>query len=386
METLVKAPRLLLVITKSNFGGAQRYVFETAVALKKQGYVVTVAAGGAGVLFTKLTEAGITTYELDGAKRDINFLSEIKTLHSLFKLIRDFRPDIIHLNSSKIGLLGSLVGRLLNVPLIVFTAHGWPFLEPRIRTWRTMAWLGSYLTGLLAHRIILVSENDFRQTKMPGVRQKCVVLKTAVADFPLLERNEARAKLFSNDFCNLHAHNIWVGSIGELNHNKNHEASINAVAEFNANNNTKILLTIIGEGDLKNQLQDQASLKGLNDYVQFLGYKDEARQYLSAFDIFLFPSLKEGLPYALLEAGKAGLPCIASAVGGNPEIIVDNESGLLIDPTNHMTIVTALSFLLRNSDQRIKFATKLKEDIAQKFNPEKQLAELLKIYEMKRRT
>lgn len=384
METLIKAPKLLIAITKTNFGGAQRYVFETAVALKNQGYTVAVAGGGAGDLFTKLTAAGITTYQLNGAGRDINLLADLKTIRSLFMVVREFKPDILHLNSSKIGLLGSLVGRLLRVPLIVFTAHGWPFLEPRRLSWRTLAWVGSYVTGLLAHKVILVSQNDLRHTSMPGVLSKCVVIETAVTDFFTLERNAAREELFNKEFVKLHAHNIWIGSIGELNHNKNHEASINAVAEFNANNKTKILLTIIGAGEQKGALEEQVSLKGLGDYVYFLGYKDEARQYLPAFDMFLFPSLKEGLPYALLEAGKVGLPCIASSVGGIPEIITNLETGLLIDPNNHMTIVHAISFFLEHGDKRITFAAKLQDFVKQKFDFEKQSAQLIKVYSLAR--
>lgn len=386
METLIKAPKLLLAITKTNFGGAQRYVFETAVALKNQGYTVAVAGGGAGDLFTKLTAAGITTYQLNGAGRDINLLADLKTIRSLFTVVREFKPDILHLNSSKIGLLGSLVGRLFRVPLIVFTAHGWPFLEPRRLSWRTLAWVGSYVTGLLAHKVILVSQNDWRHTSMPGVLSKCVVIETAVTDFFTLERNVAREELFDKEFVELHAHNIWIGTIGELNHNKNHEASINAVAEFNANNKTKILLTIIGAGELKSALEEQVSLKGLTDYVYFLGHKDEARQYLPAFDMFLFPSLKEGLPYALLEAGKVGLPCIASSVGGIPEVITNLETGLLIDPNNHMTIVHAISFFLEHGDKRITFAAKLQDFVKQKFNFENQLAKLVRIYELVRRS
>lgn len=381
MTTPNQPKKVLLVITKTHFGGAQRYVFELAVALRERGYEVAVAGGGSGNLIDKLKAVNIPTFNLEGVERDFNLFKEIKAVRSLYTVIKNYRPDIIHLNSSKMGGLGSLVARVLKVPQIVFTAHGWPFLEPRPLPWRTMAWLGSYLTGLLAKKVILVSRHDLRHTHMPGVKGKCVVIGTAVADFPTLERAEAREALFPKETITEHAHNIWVGTIGELNHNKNHTAAIDAVAEFNNSNQTKILLAIISDGELKPALEEQVELKGLTSYVHFLGHKEEARQYLKAFDMFLLPSHKEGLPYALLEAGQVGLPCIASWVGGIPEVITNLESGLLIDPNNHMTIVRAFEYFLDNGDKRVGFAEALRQQVETNFSSEQMVKKTISVYE-----
>ena len=141
-------PKILYVITKSNFGGAQKYVYELAVEMKNQGYEVEVACGGKGELMDRLKLASINTREVQGLERDISILKEIKAIFSLTKIIHEVKPDIIHLNSAKAGLLGSIIARFLRVPRIIFTAHGWPFLEPRSKVWRSLAWLGSYLTSL----------------------------------------------------------------------------------------------------------------------------------------------------------------------------------------------------------------------------------------------
>jgi glycosyltransferase involved in cell wall biosynthesis len=366
METK-SARRLLLVITKTNFGGAQRYVYELATAFRDQGYVVAVAGGGEGDLIENLKTAGIPTYTIEGAQRDISLLKELSVIRSLRRILKDFEPDIIHTNSSKLGGLGSLVARLHGVPRIIFTAHGWPFLEPRAWWWRTLAWLGSYATALLAHKVILVSNHDKRNTVMPGIKHKCSVIHTAVADFSLLPRHEARLTLIGDKATEEHAHNVWLGTIGELNQNKNHTTVIDAVAEFNETHQTKILLIIISDGELRASLEEQASLKGLREYVYFVGHKKEARQYLSALDIFVLPSLKEGLPYALLEAGYAGLPCVASFVGGIPEVVTNLETGLLIDPHNHNSIVAALDHLINEPDARIHYGDALKKRVSDQF-------------------
>ena len=164
----------------------------------------------------------------------------------------------------------------------------------------------------------------------------------------------------------------WFGT--EMNENEsimfyafvqkeNVELVCDAVAEFNSTHSTKIFYTIIGAGELENSLKEQVDLRGLREYVSFKGYQSDARKYLLAFDIFLLPSKKEGLPYALLEAGIAGLPSIASNVGGIPEVIEDKISGLLINSDNHMSITAALEFLLNNPDERNNYAQNLREDM-----------------------
>lgn len=372
--------KILYLITKSNFGGAQKYVYELAVEMKKQGFEVSVACGGRGELVDKLNTAGITTYEVYGFQRDISIFKEVKAFLSLIKIIRQVRPDIIHLNSAKASLMGSFIARLFRIPNIVFTAHGWPFLEPRSKTWRILAWLGSYLTSLMSHQIINVSQFDYRQSRMVGIKNKSVIIPTAISEFPLLDREEARQILVGETITEQHRSNLWLVSVAELNHNKNHLTAIDAVAEFNSTHANKIYYTIIGSGELDQVLREQVNLKGLTDYIQFLNYVEEAPKYLLAFDVFLLPSKKEGLPYALLEAGLAGLPCIASRVGGIPEIISDRESGLLTDANNHMTIVTALDLLINHPDQRFLYSENLKQDIKTKFNFTKMVDETKNVY------
>ena len=336
--------KILYIITKSNFGGAQRYVFELALEMKKRGYDVAVACGGKDELVTKLHLADVKTYSVNGFQRDINFLKELSALFSLTKIIYQYKPDIVHLNSAKAGGLGSFISRILRVPQIIFTAHGWPFLEPRAKWWKTLSWIGSYLTSIFSHHIIMVSNYDAIHMNMPGIKNKSSIIHTAVSPFSLIERENARNSLFSEEVVNNHRFDIWLVTIAELNHNKNHTTAIDAVAEFNSTHSTKIFYSIIGSGELLFSLKEQVALRGQTEYVNFLDYVENARQYLLAFDIFLLPSKKEGLPYAILEAGLAQVPCIASRVGGISEVITDKESGLLTDPTNHMTIVTALDY------------------------------------------
>ncbi|NIT73939.1 glycosyltransferase family 4 protein, partial [candidate division KSB1 bacterium] len=138
--------KVLYVITKSNFGGAQRYVYDLATNLPRAQYDVSVAAGGSGELIARLNEHHIPVITIERLGRDIRLLNEIVVFLKLVALFRRTRPDVVHLNSSKIGGLGALAARIYNMlpkgnPLkaesyklkakIIFTAHGWAFNEPR---------------------------------------------------------------------------------------------------------------------------------------------------------------------------------------------------------------------------------------------------------------
>ena len=360
--------KVLLVITKSNWGGAQRYVFDLATNLPRARFEIEVACGGRGELAIRLETAGIKVHEIEGSKRDINLKNELTTLRSLRKIIKDVKPDILHLNSSKMGGLGAVIGRLCSVPKIIFTAHGWPFFEPRPRLWRALAWLGSYATALLAHEVICVSQFDLNNRKMPGTKKKTRVIYPALAPFKLLPRQEARVALLGEDASEWHRHHAWLVTHGELNHNKNLTVAIDAVAEHNANHANKICYVIIGAGETSAQLEEQIAMRGMTDYIYLTGFKTAAQQYLSAFDLYIIPSKKEGLPYALLEAGLSELPALVSPVGGIPEVVTDRVDGRHISPDNHMTIVSALEDLLTYPEKRLAYSQNLKQRITETFN------------------
>ncbi|MCB9810573.1 MAG: glycosyltransferase family 4 protein [Candidatus Nomurabacteria bacterium] len=380
METSPTQKRILYVITKSNFGGAQRYVFELALAMHKLGHDVAVACGGQGELVERLRAQKIHTYEIEGFQRDISFFKDLKAIWSLRKVIHQFSPDIVHVNSAKAGLLGSLTARLLGISRVIFTVHGWTFLEDRSGAWKFMAWAGSYLTNLLSHKIIMVSHHDLSNSHMIGIKNKSTLIHTTVNNFFLYDRQEARHKLFSADDIENHQHNIWLVTTAELNANKNHKEAINAVAEFNSTHSTKIFYSIIGEGELLSDLREQVDFRGLKDHVCFLGQIKDARQYLLAFDAFILPSKKEGLPYSLLEAGQAGLPCIASQVGGIGEVIEEKISGRLTDPDNHNTIVKALDEIINYPDRRTRYSSNLTDHIHTNFSHSEMIDKTKKVY------
>ena len=156
--TMAEQPKkkVLFLITKSNFGGAQRYVFDLATHLDRDRYAVAVALGGNGSLIEKLTEAAIRVIRIPGLQRNISFKKELLSFWQIHKLLKAERPDVLHVNSSKAGGIGAFIGRLHRVPCIVYTAHGWAFNEDRSLVSRLLVGFLHWLTILFAHHTITV--------------------------------------------------------------------------------------------------------------------------------------------------------------------------------------------------------------------------------------
>lgn len=300
--------KIQFVITKGNWGGAQRYVFDLATSLPKDEFKVSVAMGQPGRLAAMLAESGVRTLQLASMQRNVSLGADLKSFFELYRLMKRERPDIVHLNSSKAGGVGALAARLAGAPRIIFTAHGWPFWEDRSPLAKALIWFFSWITALLSHKIVVISDYDLRVArKMPLVGQRAVRIYNGIA--PLrFGSGEAVRSAFP-------AGVRITGTIGELNENKNHIALIER-----AKKEPGLCVAIVGEGELYKFLESKIREYGLEERVKLLGFIP-TNEALKGFDIFALPSKKEGLPYVLLEARQAGLPIEASDAGGIPEIL-----------------------------------------------------------------
>lgn len=373
--------KVLILITKSNWGGAQRYVFDLATKLPKDRFRVEVMAGGQGPLITKLMEAGIPAHGDLPIGRDVNLFQDIKAFFRLVSLIRQKRPDVLHVNSSKIAGLGSLAGRLAGVKRIIFTAHGWAFNEDRSFFQHTLIILSYWITMLMAHEAIAVSEAMRRQVRhLPWVQPKIRVIHNGIDRETGFSRANARLEL-SRMSAELkkaiegvsEGSLIWVGTIAELHHVKGHKYAIAAVKESieslkRSGSKKKIVYTIVGEGEERTNLEAMIRDAGLSDNIFLLGHAPNAAQYCKAFDIFLLASISEGLGYVLLEAGAAATPVVATAVGGIPEAIDDMSSGILVQPRNVKELAHALLFMIEHPEDRRRYGLALYDKTLKEFS------------------
>lgn len=384
---MINRKKILYCITKANWGGAQKYVFDLATSLNPELYDVMVLFGSDGSLVSKLQTKGVKVMVLGSLTRDVSFLKDIWAFFRLLKIFYREKPDIVHLNSSKMGLMGALAGRILRIPKIIFTGHGWAFNEDR-SMWqkRIIHWLHK-LTILLAHKTIAVSEQTKEQIHAGKfLNKKMVVIRNGVGEIEFLDKDEARNLILrgiKQEQGLTLFQKTWIGTISELHKNKGLKYLIEAAHLLDLKTENKAdlpVVIIIGDGERKEKLQARINRYNLQDTIFMVGRVEEAEKYLKAFDIFTLTSITEALPYVLLEAGQAGLPIIASGVGGIPEIIDDKQNGILVPSKEPEEIKQAIEFLLQNPDKSAMFGQNIQEKIQEHFNKATMVRKTVEIY------
>ena len=382
---MINKKKIIYCITKANWGGAQRYVYDLATSLPKEKYDVTVLLGTDGTLVQKLQIVGVKTLILGEMLRNVSLFKDFMSLVKLVKIFKKEKPDIIHLNSSKIGLIGALAGRLAHVPKIIFTGHGWAFNEDRSVFQKRCLHLLHLLTIKLSHKTIAVSEETKNQiSNNKNISNKIIVIRNGVGEIDFLSKDIARENILKKLSSNLETTGrLWLGTVSELHKNKGLKYIIEAIHILETLTDDRSCLPIfiiIGEGEKREKLQERINRYNLQEIVFLVGRIDEAEKYLKAFDIFTLTSITEALPYALLEAGQAGLPIIASGVGGIPEIIDDMKNGILVRPKEPVEIEKALEFLIINPDKMALFSQNIQNKILTNFSKERMVSETMALY------
>ncbi len=379
----VAKKKLFICITKSEpWGGAQKYVFDIATNTPRDQFDTTVVLGGNGDLKKRLENAGVKIFSLNNSQRDINIIKEFLLFFELLKLFTKEKPDIVHLNSSKISGLGALAGRIVGIKKIIFTAHGWAFNEERNYLSKILIKILHIITILLCHRTISVSEIIKNQIGRP-FNKNIVVIKNGLKGTKLLSKSSARKNLSikilqknPNSFVTLSKNPTWIGTISELHRNKGLNYAIEAISKIKSN----VVFIIVGEGEKRKELEELAVRLGVSNKVFLIGCVDLASTYLKAFDIVTLSSITEALPYMLLEAGYASLPIVASNVGGIPEIIENNKTGILIPSKNSEEIKNSVEYLIKKPEKARFLGGTLKKKILRDFTQKMMLEKTFALY------
>lgn len=350
---------ILYIITKSIWGGAGKYVYDLATGLPKEKFRVFVAAGGQGELAQKIIAANIPYFEINAFQRNVNVFKDIRAFFEILSLLFKTKPNIVHVSSAKAGgisgaaiFLYRLATMFRRISLYdrpqetllraVFSVHGWTFNEQRPRWQIFLIKVFSKLTCLFYDKIICVSEFDY---------QGAIKNRTAPAKKMIAIHNGIKPEEYN--FHEKMGKKFTVGTIGESTKNKGHKYLIEAGKYF---------------PDIK---------------FNIISNMPDAAKYLKNFDIFVLPSLKEGLPYVLLEAGLAEIPIIAANVGGVPEIIQNEKTGLLISPADPEELTNAIKKLIDNPVLAKTLGQNARQKILQDFSFEKMLNGTLMAYEEK---
>jgi glycosyltransferase involved in cell wall biosynthesis len=360
--------KILYIITQADGGGAQKYTLCLAKA-----FGGTIAAGsGAGQLFMAAKDIGIPCIELKHLKRRVNLWEDCLAVWEIRRLVKNENPDIVHLNSSKAGVLGSFACIGLKKK-VVFTAHGFVFNEPLGAAVKNFYLALEKIASGYRDYIITVSDADRQSAlnyKLIGAN-KITTIHNGIRQIEFFDKQQARAALKLSD------DKFTVGALANFYKTKGLDILIDAAGMLEGQERSKIQVAIIGDGQEGEDLRLKIKDLRLEDQIILLGKTPNASKYLKAFDIFILPSRKEGIPFALLEAMQAGLPIIAAKVGGIPEALGD--AGILVEPEKPKELAQAIKSLLGDEAKQKELSQKALERSKQ-FTEKTMLSETEKIY------
>ena len=304
---------------------------------------------------------GIRIHQIDFNRTPYN-PQNIRAYKQLLKLCKEEKYDVIHCNTPIGGVLGRLVGKKCKTPKVIYQAHGFHFYKGS----SALSWLVYYpIEKMLAHItdvLITINREDYERAKkkmhlrnggtvfyVPGVGIDCTD-KTVDDSVRAEKRKELGIK----------ESDVGVISMGDLIARKNYEVSINAIKKTT---NHSIKLFICGQGPEYDKLNNLIIKLGLSDRVFMLGYRNDISDLLAAMDVFLITSKQEGLPRSTMEAMAAGLPCIASDIRGNTDLLKDIDENCLCKANDPECFAKALDRLSIDANLRKVYAEKVVKKI-----------------------
>jgi glycosyltransferase involved in cell wall biosynthesis len=368
---------IVYVLSSTVRGGVEEHVLSLVRHLDRSRFAVTLVCPKALVqaMASDIAALGIHTVPLE-----VNLPTSpraVRALVALYRLLRRLRPDIVNCHMLRATVAGAPIARLAGVPLVIATNHGPdPWRRGAIKNWhaidrwvdrsvdRTIAVCASakqhlVRKGLAADKIVVV--NNGREldtfTPMPRAESMAVRSELAVADDEPL-----------------------IGIIARLDMQKGHRYALDAMPDV-LQRYPRARLLLVGDGNLREDLRSQAAALGVADRILFAGFRSDVRRMLGASDIVALPSLWEGLPLTLIEALAMQKPVVATAVNGSQDVILDDETGVLVPPGDSRALAKGILRLLDDPEAASRLAAQGRAHVLASFDIRRQMAETVRVYE-----
>ena len=360
--------KVLHLLDSLPVGGAEDLVAAIVRGLDPERFAAGVACiGFPGPVGAELYAAG---YPVSYLGLDLKHTSAWRLVADLRRLLQEHRPDILHTHLYHPNLYGRLAALGLGLPGVVAAVHN---SYTRVKIHRR---LWNDLLGWASDRVLVGSAqvlNDVRRYDgVPASRLLLMPYGVRLAELETrLSRDEARQALQVSGFV--------LGAVGRLEEQKGHTHLLTALAQVRRQIPAAILV-LVGDGRQREALEHQAQELGVVDRVRFLGTRRDLPLIYRALDLFVQPSLWEGLPLALLKAMGAGLPVLATRVSGVQEVINDGSNGRLVDPGDPEALGRALVELYRQPETRARLGAAAHLTIRDNYSLETMLTKLEQVY------
>jgi glycosyltransferase involved in cell wall biosynthesis len=360
--------KIIHIITRLDMGGSAQNTLLTALHHDSQHYNVYLIKGSTlesamTKAETKLVEDQLETAKKQGIEildvpslvRRISPINDLRALVALFRLMCKLEPHIVHTHTSKAGILGRLAAWLARVPTIIHTPHGHVFYGHFGRSLSRIFLQMEKLLGRITHHHIALTPEEGKDYLNLGVaKPKNISVIHSGVDLNCFKPSATKSNPKRNKL-GIPPDSLVVGYVGWLIPIKGVTYLVDAMAEV-LQRHPNSLLVLVGKGDEKGEeeikLKEQVEDLELADNVRFLGWRPDVDEIMGCFDIFVLPSLNEGMGRVLVEAMSAGLPIVASRVGGIPDLVKHEKNGLLVPLADAGALERAISDLLSDKAKR----------------------------------
>lgn len=285
----------------------------------------------------RLDDLGVIRHEIEFARSPFD-KKNFSAFKQLVKIIKTEKIDIIDCHNAVVGAFSRVVAAFCGVRKIIYTPHSFFFYKGCPRKNRI---LYKSIESILARKtdlLITINQEDYVAATKMKTRGKSIYVPGIGLNLNYTPNHIFDKEKFYDELGIPKDSKIFL-SVGELNENKNH---ITAIESFKLANVENAVYLICGIGEKKDYLEDKINSLGLNNRVKLLGYRNDVREIMSISDVFVFPSYREGLSVALMEAMSSGLTCIVSKIRGNVDLIDNNKGGYLFDPSDEHQLASAM--------------------------------------------
>ncbi len=386
------ARTVIHIITRLDRGGSAQNTMLTVLGHDRTQYEPVVIAGHpgswdaqGGMAATeeqcrRLEKEGISCIILPSLVRPISPWKDLCALWTLVGILRAKRPAIVHTHTSKAGVLGRVAAWLARVPVIVHTPHGHVFYghfgPGKSRIFLQIERILCRVTNTLV--ALTSAERDDHLDRAVGHADRFAVIPSGI-DVERFRRARVEGRRIPQDFnCSTDA--TIVGSIGWLTDIKGHRVLVEALG-YLKDEFPQLHAVIVGSGGQHHALLAQADSLGVRDRIHLVGHRDDVERCLAGMDCFVFPSLNEGMGRALIEAMAAGLPVVASRVGGIPAIVRHEENGLLVEAGDGWALSEALRRMLADPQLAERLGRNASRTIGQEFGVKAMVEAVESVYQ-----
>jgi glycosyltransferase involved in cell wall biosynthesis len=361
---------ILLIIDDASIGGGQHHVLALAERLTARGLKVAVACEARGYLVDELYQRNIPHHAVR-----LSESPSVRGLADLAKVIRASGAQLVHTHGGTAGFYGRLAARWVGDIGTVHTYHGIHYLhDKRLRRRCLHRAIDRFLLRWTDEVICVAkSDEDLALREKLALPNHVSVIYNGIdlARFEMSQAGDRRTGQRNDHFI--------VGTVGRLHEQKGHIYLLQAAALIHQAY-SQVRFRIIGDGPLRESLETQSRALGLNGIVEFLGARIDVPAQLRQFDLFILPSLWEGLPYVLLEAMAAGVPIVTTDVDGVREMITDGREGIVVPSRNAHALAAAVIDLMGNGARRADLGVKGAQVIKERFSLDAMIEQTVAVY------